>query len=69
MRSEINIGFSILKLCFCSRDALSFLIQQLEPIPMYERDSWLDKLIDQIHKQIIGSPFVEKSHIEEALKV
>ncbi|XP_026685174.1 DNA polymerase epsilon subunit 2 [Diaphorina citri] len=58
-------------LALCSKinkEALSFLVQQLEPIPSYERDSWLDKLIDQIHKQTIGSQFVEKSHIEEALK-
>ncbi|KAI5740833.1 hypothetical protein M8J76_007733 [Diaphorina citri] len=55
-------GFSL------TAEALSFLVQQLEPIPSYERDSWLDKLIDQIHKQTIGSQFVEKSHIEEALK-
>ncbi|KAL1461562.1 hypothetical protein WDU94_013447 [Cyamophila willieti] len=55
-------GFSL------TADALSFIVQQLEPIPSYERDSWLDKLVDQIHKQTIGSPFVEKSHIEEALK-
>lgn len=44
-------------------------MQQLEPIASYERDSWLDKLIDQIHKQTIGTLFVEKAHIEEALKV
>lgn len=55
-------GFSL------TADALSFLVEQLKPIATHERDSWLDKLIDQIHKQTIGSPFVEKCHIEEALK-
>lgn len=45
------------------------MISQLLPVEEAEYDEWLEKMIENIQKQSLVSPVLEKQHIELAIQV
>lgn len=45
------------------------MVSQLLPIEEAEHDEWLEKLTENIQKQSLVSPVLEKQHIELAIQV
>lgn len=45
------------------------MVSQLLPVEEAERDEWLEKVIENIQKQSLVRPVLEKQHIELAIQV
>ena len=45
------------------------MVSQLLPVEEAEHDEWLEKVIENIQKQSLVSPVLEKQHIELAVQV
>lgn len=54
---------------FYFSEACSLMVSQLLPVEEAEHDEWLEKVIENIQKQSLVSPVLEKQHIELAIQV
>jgi len=50
-------------------EACNLMVSQLLPVEETEHNEWLEKVIENIQKQSLVSPVLEKQHIELAIQV